>query len=69
MIDVRSYQCALCGTKVVTAEPELVGSSVSVTCSEACEEQLWWVLAKGPPFGAAVTQPRNDVDAKRQKTR
>ncbi len=48
---------------------EVSSSAEVVVCSEACEEQLWWVLSKGPPFGSAVSGPRNDVGAKRQKKR
>ncbi len=57
-----SQQCSMCGAEVSS-------SAEVVVCSEACEEQLWWVLSKGPPFGSAVSGPRNDVGAKRQKKR
>ena len=56
--------CFMCGEEVPTAD-----GSEPIVCSEACEEQWGWVLAKGPPFEAVVTQPRNDAGAKRQKTR
>ncbi len=66
--------CCLCGADASPSDESWTGSvealpdPVSV-CSEACREQLGWIILKGPPFGSAASGPRNDAGAKRQKTR
>ena len=59
--------CCLCGAEASSAESWTglvagIPDPVAV-CSEACMEQLWWVVDKGPPFGSAVSQPRSGASA------
>lgn|GEM_PF-5588292 len=63
--------CCLCGAApgdFWTGLVEGLPDPVSV-CSEACEEQLWWIVAKGPSFGSAVAGPLSIVGGKRYKAR
>lgn len=56
-------ECCMCGADVGSSDESWTGlveglpEPVAI-CSEACIEQFWWVLAKGPPFGSALSEPR-----------
>jgi hypothetical protein len=66
--------CALCGSEE-SSTPEAWSGPVTgfeelvTVCSEACREQLWWIVSKGPSFGSAVAGPRSDVGTERRKVR